>query len=192
MRLYCYPAIIQEINNLFSFFAEKKSSHYRKITSLPETVRPMDLDDTDRRLLALLQQNAHLTMHELGQRVNLSKTPVHERIKRLERAGVIARYVAVLDKTRIGSRLQVYCQITLDKQNRDTFALFETAVSDLPAVLDCSRVSGTFDYLLKIIVPDMDSYNRFYQDALSVIPGIVHISSFFVLVEVKNTTAVPV
>ncbi len=152
----------------------------------------MDLDDTDRQLLTLLQQNAHFTMHELGQRVNLSKTPVHERIKRLERAGIIGRYVAVLDKSRIGSRLQVYCQITLDKQNRDTFALFEAAITGLSAVLDCSRVSGTFDYLLKIIVPDMEYYNRFYQDQLSMIPGIVHISSFFVLVEVKNSTAVPV
>jgi Lrp/AsnC family transcriptional regulator, leucine-responsive regulatory protein len=152
----------------------------------------MELDATDRQLLALLQQNAHLTIQEIGQRVNLSKTPVHERIKRLERAGVIARYVAVLDKKKLGNRLQVYCQVTLDKQNRDTFATFDAAIATLPEVLDCSRVSGTFDYLLKLIVTDMDQFNQFYQERFSVIPGIVHISSFFVMAEVKSTTAIPI
>ena len=152
----------------------------------------MELDPTDRQLLTLLQQDAHLTIQELGQRLNLSKTPVHERIKRLERTGVIARYVAILDKTKLGNRLQVYCQITLDKQNRDTFATFDAAIAELPDVLDCSRVSGTFDYLVKLIVTDMDHFNRFYQERFSVIPGIVHISSFFVMAEVKSTTAVPV
>jgi Lrp/AsnC family transcriptional regulator, leucine-responsive regulatory protein len=152
----------------------------------------MILDQYDRAILALLQQNAHLTIQEIGQRVSLSKTPVHERIKRLEREGVIAGYVALLDKKHLGNRLQIYCQITLDKQNRESFAVFDTAIEALPEVLDCCRVSGTFDYLVKLIVTDMDAYNRFYQDRFSTIPGIVHISSFFVMAEVKHTTVVPV
>lgn len=152
----------------------------------------MELDKTDRAILALLQQNAQLTIQEIGQRINLSKTPVHERIKRLEREGVIAGYVTLLDKKKLGNRLQIYCQVTLDKQNRDSFDAFDAAIATLPEVLDCCRVSGTFDYLLKLIVPDMDAYNRFYQERFSVIPGIVHISSFFVMAEVKNTTVVPV
>jgi Lrp/AsnC family transcriptional regulator, leucine-responsive regulatory protein len=152
----------------------------------------MTLDPYDRAILALLQHNAQLTIQEIGQRVSLSKTPVHERIKRLEREGVITGYVALLDKKQLGSRLQIYCQITLDKQNRDSFDLFDAAITNLPEVLDCCRVSGTFDYLVKLIVQDMDAYNRFYQDRFSTIPGIVHISSFFVMAEVKNTTVVPV
>ncbi len=158
----------------------------------PENVRMGNLDKLDRAILALLQTNAHLTMQEIGQRVNLSKTPVHERIKRLERDGIIDRYVTLLDKKKLDNPLLVYCQVTLDKQTRDTFAGFDTAIGQLPEVLECSRVSGAFDYLLKIIVRDMAAYNRFYQEQFSVIPGILHISSFFVLEEIKHTTVIPV
>lgn len=150
------------------------------------------LDKIDRKILGLLQANAHLTIQEIGQRINLSKTPVHERIKRLEREGVIERYVTILNKKKLGNGLMVYCQVTLDKQTRDTFADFDAAVRDLPEVLECNRVSGTFDYLLKIVSRDMETYNRFYQERLSVIPGTLHISSFFVMAEVKNSTVVPV
>ena len=152
----------------------------------------MTLDKIDQAILTLLQADARLTIQEIGQRINLSKTPVHERIKRMEREGVIARYVTLVDKKKLGNRLQIYCQITLDKQNRDSFDTFDAAIADLPEILDCCRVSGTFDYLVKLIVTDMDAYNRFYQDRFSTIPGIVHISSFFVMAEVKSTTAVPV
>jgi Lrp/AsnC family transcriptional regulator, leucine-responsive regulatory protein len=152
----------------------------------------MTLDKIDQAILTLLQADARLTIQEIGQRINLSKTPVHERIKRMERDGVIARYVTIVDKKKLGNRLQIYCQITLDKQNRDSFDTFDAAITDLPEVLDCCRVSGTFDYLVKLIVTDMDAYNRFYQDRFSTIPGIVHISSFFVMAEVKSTTVVPV
>ena len=150
------------------------------------------LDKTDRKILSLLQTNARLTIQEIGHQINLSKTPVHERIKRLERTGVIERYVTILDKKKLGNLLMVYCQVTLDRQTRDTFADFDRAVRELPEVLECNRVSGTFDYLLKIVSRDMDTYNRFHQEQLSVIPGILHISSFFVMAQVKNSTVVPV
>ncbi len=150
------------------------------------------LDKTDRHILRLLQENAQLTIQEIGQRINLSKTPVHERVKRLEREGIIERYVTILDKKKLGNLLTVYCQVTLDKQTRDAFADFDAAIRELPEVLECNRVSGTFDYLLKIVSRDMETYNRFYQDRLSVIPGALHISSFFVMAEIKNTTVVPV
>ncbi|GAB3506992.1 Lrp/AsnC family transcriptional regulator [Spirosoma knui] len=150
------------------------------------------LDATDRKILRLLQQNAHLTIQEIGQRINLSKTPVHERIKRLEREGIIDRYVTILNKKKLGNALMVYCQVTLDKQTRDTFADFDAAVRELPEVLECNRVSGTFDYLIKIVSRDMETYNRFYQEQLSAIPGTLHISSFFVMDEVKNSTVLPI
>lgn len=150
------------------------------------------LDKTDRSILNLLQHNARLTIQEIGKLINLSKTPVHERIKRLEREGVIDRYVTILDKKKVGSLLMIYCQVTLERQTRDAFTIFETEVRELPDVLECNRVSGTFDYVLKIVSRDMEAYNRFYQERLSVIPGTLHISSFFVMAEVKNSTVVPV
>ncbi|MDB5239626.1 MAG: AsnC family transcriptional regulator [Spirosoma sp.] len=153
---------------------------------------PDTLDKTDRSILRLLQGNARLTIQEIGRQINLSKTPVHERIKQLERDGVIDRYVTIVDKKKVGNGVMVYCQVTLDKQTRDSFADYDAAVRDLPEVLECNRVSGTFDYLLKIVSRDMETYNRFYQDRLSVIAGTLHISSFFVMAEIKNSTIVPV
>lgn len=150
------------------------------------------LDKLDRAILMLLQTDAQLTMQEIGQRINLSKTPVHERIKRLEREGYIEKYVTLVDKKKLGNSLIVYCQVTLDRQTRDAFVIFDAVIAELPEILECSRVSGAFDYLLKIIVRDMSAYNRFYQEQFSVIPGILHISSFFVMEEIKHTTIIPV
>lgn len=150
------------------------------------------IDTTDRKILAILQQDAHLTIQEIGKQINLSKTPVHERIRRLEREGVIDRYVTILDKKKLGNLLLIYCQVTLDRQTRDAFSAFEEDVRELPEVLECNRVSGTFDYLLKIVSRDMDAYNHFYQERLSVLPGTLHISTFFVMAEVKNSTVVPI
>jgi Lrp/AsnC family leucine-responsive transcriptional regulator len=150
------------------------------------------IDATDRKILDLLQQNARLTIQDIGKQINLSKTPVHERIKRLEREGIIDRYVTIVDKKKLGNLLLVYCQVTLDRQTRDSFTAFEVDVRELPEVLECNRVSGTFDYLLKIVSRDMDTYNHFYQEQLSIIPGTLHISSFFVMSEIKNSTVVPV
>ena len=149
------------------------------------------LDRADRRILTLLQENAQLTMQEIGQQVALSKTPVHERIKRLEREGFITRYVTLIDKKKLGNLLTVFCQVTLDKQTRDTFHEVNTALAALPEVLECNLVSGPFDYLVKIVIRDMETYNQLYQERLSVIPGILHISSFFVMAEIKSTTVVP-
>lgn len=150
------------------------------------------LDKLDRAILMLLQTDAHLTMQEIGQRINLSKTPVHERIKRLEREGYIEKYVTLVDKKKLGNSLIVYCQVTLDRQTHDAFVIFDAVIAELSEILECSRVSGAFDYLLKIIVRDMSAYNRFYQEQFSVIPGILHISSFFVMEEIKHTTVIPV
>ncbi|GAB3996165.1 Lrp/AsnC family transcriptional regulator [Spirosoma daeguense] len=149
------------------------------------------VDSTDRKILNALQQNAQLTIQEIGKLINLSKTPVHERIKRLEREGVIERYVTIVNRKKTGHQLMVYCQVTLDRQTRDTFTTFDESVRHLPEVLECNRVSGTFDYLLKVISADMETYNRFYQERLSVLPGAMHINSFFVMSEVKNSTIVP-
>lgn len=150
------------------------------------------LDKTDIKILTLLQENSQLTFKEISQKINLSITPVHDRVKRLEKEGVIARYVTLLDKKKIGASLTVYCNITLDKQTKNNFSEFEEEILKFPEVIECNIVSGGFDYLLKIITRDMESYNIFYQQKLSVMQSIAHIHSFFVMSEIKDTTVLPI
>jgi Lrp/AsnC family transcriptional regulator, leucine-responsive regulatory protein len=151
----------------------------------------MPLDSTDKKILSLLQQDAQLTMKELASRINLSVTPVHDRIRKLEREGYIEKYVCLLNRRRLGQSLLVYCNVTLDKQRKESFEEFNAAVSGMPEVLECCVVSGNFDYLLKVVVTDVEAYNQFYQQKLSVLNSVLHISSFFVMSEVKSTTQLP-
>ncbi|MBO9636536.1 Lrp/AsnC family transcriptional regulator [Siphonobacter aquaeclarae] len=148
----------------------------------------MELDSTDRLLLNLLQENALLTVREMAEKVHLSITPVHDRIKKLENQGIIEKYVALVNRKRIGRAMMVYCFVTLDKQRREGFQEFNEAIRQLPEILECSVVSGNFDYLLKIVVADMEAYNTFYQSKLSVLSSVSHMSSSFVMEEVKSTT----
>jgi len=150
------------------------------------------IDETDRKILRLLQRNAHLTFKEIAQQINLSLTPVHDRIKRMEQDGIIEKYVSILNKRKLGKNLTVYCQVTLIKQTHDTSEDFNQSILDLPEVISCDFVSGSFDYLLKIVVPDMESYHLFHQQKLSVLPSVSLIHSFFVMSEVKSTTVLPI
>ena len=151
----------------------------------------MNLDATDIRILQLLQENAQLTLKEISQKINLSMTPTHDRIKRLEQENVIDKYVTILNKKMLGNPMMVYCNITLDKQQKNHFEEFEQAIKQFPEVIECSVISGSFDYLLKVIVKDMNAYNEFYQKKLSDLQSVAHISSFFVMSEVKSTTVIP-
>ncbi len=149
------------------------------------------LDKIDKMILSLLQTNAHLTIKEIAAQVNISLTPVHERIKKMENEGIIERYVTVLNKKKLGQSLIVYCNISLFKQSADDFSVFNETINQLPEVVESSVVSGSFDYILKIIVPDMDAYYLFHQQKLASIQCVSHINSFFVMSEVKYTTAIP-
>ena len=152
----------------------------------------MNLDATDLNILRMLQANSQLTIKELAASINLSITPVHDRIRKLEREGYIERYVALLNRKKLGKSLVVYCNVTLDKQRKESFEEFNRAIAQLPEVLECSVVSGTFDYLLKVVADNVESYNTFYQQNLSVLESVSHISSFFVMSEIKSTTEIPV
>lgn len=149
------------------------------------------LDKTDLKILQLLQLNANYTIKEMANAINLSITPIHERIKRLQNDGIIEKYMVVLDKKKLGKWLQVHCQVTLDKQTQYNFIDFEESVKNFSEVVECSVVSGGFDYLLKILVEDMEAYNIFYQSKLAVIESVAHINSFFVMKEVKNNMELP-
>lgn len=152
----------------------------------------MEIDETDKKILHLLQHDAQLTLKDIANEINLSLTPVHDRVKRLEREGYIEHYVALLNKKKVGNHLTVYCQVTLLKQTIDLSEAFNAAILLLPEVVECSFVSGNFDYLLKVVLPDMESYHDFHQKKLSILPQVALINSFFIIREVKNTTAIPI
>jgi Lrp/AsnC family transcriptional regulator len=151
------------------------------------TINKIDLD-----ILRILQKDARLTIKEVASAINLSITPVHDRIRKLEKQGFIERYVALLNRRKLGKSMLVYCNVTLDKQRKESFEEFNEAVLYMPEVLECSVVSGSFDYLMKVVADDMESYNDFYQQKLSVLKSVLHISSFFVMSEVKGTTELPI
>jgi len=152
----------------------------------------MNLDETDKKILELLQEDAQLTLKDMANQINLSLTPVHDRVKRLEKEGYIEKYVALLNKKKVGNHLTVYCQVTLVKQTIDLSDAFNEAILQLPEVVECSFVSGTFDYFLKVVLPDMESYHNFHQKKLSILPQVALINSFFIITEVKNTTVLPI
>ncbi|MBR2227835.1 MAG: Lrp/AsnC family transcriptional regulator [Bacteroidales bacterium] len=147
------------------------------------------LDSTDLDILRRLQENARLTTKELAARVNLSTTPVFERLKRLERSGFIRKYVAVLDAEKLHLGFVVFCSVKLKQMNRDIARTFISIIKDIPQVAECYNVSGEYDYLLKIHAPDMKYYNEFIINVLGTIDSIGSILSTFVMDEIKNTHA---
>ncbi len=148
------------------------------------------IDEIDKKILMLLQHNSTLTYKEIAQKINLSLSPVHDRIKRLELEGVVEKYVGILNKKMLGVGLTVFSQVTLIRQTREVSQIFDIAIKQLPEVVECNFVSGSFDYLLKIIVADMEAYHNFHQMKLSTIEGVSLINSFFVMSEVKSTTEI--
>jgi len=150
------------------------------------------LDPTDRVILQLLQEDAFLTTKELASRLELTTTPVYERVKRLEREGYIARYAALLDRRKIGLSLLVYCDVALKEHNRDFLIRFEESVVGLPEVLECHHVTGEYDYVLKVVARDMDDYQHFIKEKLAALENIGRVQSHFVMTEVKNSTVLPV
>lgn len=152
----------------------------------------MLLDETDKKILRLLQEDAHLTLKDIAGKINLSLTPVHDRMKRLEKEGVVEKYVTILNKKKLGQNLVIYCQVTLIKQTHDISEGFNQSILNMSEVLECNFVSGNFDYLLKVVLPDMESYHHFHQKKLSVLPEVSLINSFFIISEVKSTTVLPI
>ena len=145
------------------------------------------LDNVDLQILRALQENARLTTKELAAKVNLSTTPVFERLKRLEKSGFICKYVAVLDAEKLGRGFTVFCSVKLKQMNRTVARDFISVIKDIPQVAECYNVSGEFDYLLKIQAPDMKYYNEFIINVLGTIDSIGSILSSFVMAEIKNT-----
>lgn len=147
------------------------------------------LDDTDKEILRHLQQDAKLTTKELASRLNLSATPVYERIRRLENEGVIVKYVALVDREKIGQDLMVLCNIRLKEHEKEAGARFVQAIVTMPEVLECLNISGDYDFLIKVVVADMREYQSFIMNKLAALPNIGSTQSIFVMGEIKNETA---
>lgn len=150
-----------------------------------------NLDAADRTILKLLQENAFLTTKELAAKLDLTSTPVYERVKRLEKDGYIKQYAALLNRRKVGLPLLVFCDVSLKEHNREFLFRFEKAVVQFPEVLECHHVSGEYDYVLKVAVKDIDAYQRFVKEKMASLENIGRVQSHFVMTEVKSTTALP-
>lgn len=145
----------------------------------------MQLDLIDKKLLKLLQENSKQTNKELSLQLNLSVTAVYERIKKLEKAGVIDRYVAVVDKEKVARGFVVFCQIKLVQHTKEYLTKFEKEVMALYEVMECYHISGEYDYLLKILVKDMAAFREFMVTKLTTLQHIGSTQSSFSINEVK-------
>jgi Lrp/AsnC family leucine-responsive transcriptional regulator len=154
------------------------------------------LDSIDRRVLRSLQQDGRVTYDVLAQQVGLSPSAVLRRVKRLEDAGIVLGYVALLAPDRVGLPLTAYLNVRLEKHTerhkRNPMDLFRAAVQTWPEVVECSALTGEMDYLLRVVVQDMGHYSRFVMDTLLKHPSVQDCRTSFVLDRVKHTTALPV
>lgn len=148
------------------------------------------MDSTDRKILAILQQDASLSVAEIASRVNLSQTPCWRRIQKLEAQGVIIRRVALVDPDSVGIGLTVFAEIETGDHSEGWLRCFADAVLDMPEVMEVYRMAGDVDYLLRLAVPNMEAYDRFYQRLIAEVP-LKNVTSRFAMERVKSTTALP-
>lgn len=146
------------------------------------------MDIIDKKILMLLQSNAKQNTKEIADKIGLSVSPTYERIKKLELSGHIKSYVALLDGNKINRSILVYVQISLATHSRALIDNFKAEMKHLDEVMTCMHVSGHYDFLLKVAIADMNEYQNFVIDKLSVIKGISNVQSSFVMEEIKNET----
>jgi Lrp/AsnC family transcriptional regulator, leucine-responsive regulatory protein len=151
-----------------------------------------ELDAIDRRILEALQRNARIPNTELADEVGLTPAPCLRRVKRLEELGFISAYTALLDQKRMGLGLTVFVTVTLDRQTKSTFDDFAAKMRSSPEVLECYLILGERDFLLKIVVADLEAYQRFYLEKLTRAPGVRNINSIIAVNEEKRSTVLSV
>ncbi|MGE0061620.1 MAG: Lrp/AsnC family transcriptional regulator [Xanthobacteraceae bacterium] len=149
------------------------------------------LDETDRKILKTLQENGRISLADLAGEVGLSASPCLRRVRLMEKAGVIARYVAVLDQQAVGLPVSVFISIKLDKQKQDALDRFSKTIARWPEVLECYLMTGPRDYWLRVVVPDLAAYERFLKQKLTRLEGVASIESSFALEQVKYTNVLP-
>jgi DNA-binding Lrp family transcriptional regulator len=158
-----------------------------KIIKKEESSIPAKLDQKDLAILKLLQQNARITVKEISNKIHLSTTPVYERIKRMEETGVIKQYATLVDQAKVKKGLMVICYVSLKQHNKTAGAKFIKTIQEMNEVIECYNISGEFDFMLKIVVENMDAYYDFHVNKLSEAENIGNVQSVFVMGIVKQT-----
>jgi DNA-binding Lrp family transcriptional regulator len=148
------------------------------------------LDQKDLAILKLLQQNARITVKEISDKVLLSTTPVYERIKRMEETGVIKQYATLVDHAKVKKGLMVICYVSLKQHNKTAGAKFIKTIQEMNEVIECYNISGEFDFMLKVVVENMDAYYDFHVNKLSEAENIGNVQSVFVMGIIKQTHVV--
>jgi Lrp/AsnC family transcriptional regulator len=149
------------------------------------------MDAIDKKILATLQEDASLSVAEVGQRVGLSSTPCWKRIQKLEAEGIIKRRVALVDPDKIGLGLSVFVSIETGDHSQDWLERFANLVSAMPEVMEFHRMAGDVDYMLRVVVADMQSYDGFYKRLISAVP-LKNVTSRFAMEKIKSTTVLPI
>lgn len=149
------------------------------------------MDDIDKKLVSLLQQNGKLTMKELSNQLGLSITPIYERLRRLENKGLITGYHAAVNPKKAGFGFEVFSSVTLESHKAEYLREFEVEISKFPEVMECYHLAGTFDFLLKVLVRDMDEYAAFVNRKLAKLNNIRLVQSMMVLKKIKQTAVLP-
>ncbi|MBN1966092.1 MAG: Lrp/AsnC family transcriptional regulator [Anaerolineae bacterium] len=158
---------------------------------MTDDLKLQDLDDVDRRILELLQEQGRISNADLARHTGLSAPAIHARIRRLEEKGVIRAYVALLEREAVGFDMLCFINVSIQIHQPDAVAAFREAIQHMPQVLECYHVTGEYDYLLKVVIRNRKDLERFVVDQLTPVPGIAHIHTSLALAEVKATTALP-
>jgi len=149
----------------------------------------IDIDATDKQILNLLQEDAKYTNKEIADKLNMTTTPIFARIKKLEREGFIQKYVALVDRKKAQLSLVAFCDVSLKEHTTEYLECFQKDVQLLEEVIECYHIAGMFDYLLKVVVPDMETYQNFVAKKLASLDNIGRVQSSFVMTEIKYSTA---
>ena len=152
----------------------------------------MELDRTDRLILELMQRDAWMTNAALAEKTHLSESACLRRVRALERSGLIAGYGAQINQEKAGFPVNVFVNITLDRQDQADLQAFEKAVRMIPEIMECYLMSGDYDYLVRVVVADMADFERIHSGHLTRLPGVVRVHSSFALRTVQRSTAVPI
>lgn len=156
-----------------------------------ENLSIIRLDTTDISIIKQLQLNTRITNKELAAQLDMTTTPIYERVKRLEKIGVIQKYVAIINADKVGKGLTALCMVRLEKHTKDKLAAFEKHVANIPEIVECYHLAGQYDYHLKILVKDMNSFQDFIVNKLSTNDNLANVQSSFVMSKITDTTAVP-
>jgi DNA-binding Lrp family transcriptional regulator len=149
------------------------------------------LDKIDKRLLELLQNDSKINIKEIAAKLGLTKTPIYERMKRYEREGIIKKYVAVLDTEKIEHSMVIFCQVSLENQKLEALKDFKKAIAPIQEVMECYLMGGANDFLLKVVVQDLNAYHQFSSGIIAALPNVSQIKSTFVLNEIKRSSVIP-